>query len=286
MPLDIHLRPGQKLYFASDFHLGHHNYGGASDRERLVIRWLETVRADAQAIFLVGDVFDFWFEYRKVIPKGFVRFLGKLADLKDAGIDLYAFAGNHDLWMRDYFPSELGIPVYHEPIQFSVVSQESSVDSPQSTTADDWRLTTPDSKRFFVGHGDGLGPGDFRYKRVLKPIFTNRLTQAAFRWLHPDVGVWLAHQWSNQSRIAKAGHDSKFEPFLGEDSEWLFQFCREVEAREHHDYYIFGHRHLPLDLPVSETSRYVNLGEWIRACTYAVFDGEDLRLEAFGGSTK
>lgn len=280
MPHDIYLRPGQKLYFASDFHLGHHNYGESADRERKVIRWLETVRSDAQAIFLVGDVFDFWFEYRKVIPKGFVRFLGKLADLKDAGIEVYAFTGNHDLWMRDYFPNELGIPVYHEPIQFSVFGFQSPVSSSEPLT-ENRKPKTENTRRFFVGHGDGLGPGDFRYKRILKPIFTNRLTQTAFRWLHPDVGVWLAHKWSNHSRISKAGHDSKFEPFLGEESEWIFQFCREIEARQHHDYYVFGHRHLPLDLRVSETARYLNLGEWIRACTYAVYDGEDLRLEAF-----
>jgi UDP-2,3-diacylglucosamine hydrolase len=279
MPSEIHLRPGQKLYFASDFHLGHHNYDGATHRERLVIRWLDSVRTDAQAIFLVGDVFDFWFEYRKAVPKGFVRFLGKLAELRDAGTDVYLFTGNHDLWMRDYFPNELGIPVYHAPVQFSVFSLEFSVNDTRST--ENAKLKTENPKRFFVGHGDGLGPGDHLYKGVLKPVFTSRLAQWAFRWLHPDLGVALAHRWSSHSRLSKSGPDSEFEPFLGEDREWLFQYCREVEARTHHDYYIFGHRHLPLDLRVSETARYLNLGEWIHARTYAVYDGKELRLERF-----
>lgn len=262
--MEVLLRPGKKLYFASDFHLGSYNSQQGRQREQVVVRWLDSLRPDAQAVFLVGDLFDFWFEYRQAIPKGFVRFLGKVAELKDAGIDVYFFTGNHDLWMADYFPQELGIPVFHQPIELSV--RYSPDDQPGTDT------------RFLVGHGDGLGPGDWTYKNVLKPVFTNQLIQRAFRFLHPDVGIWLAHRWSRHSRLTKAG---QFERFKGEEQEWLYHHCRAIEAQRHHDYYLFGHRHLALDLKIGAHSRYINLGEWVNIRSYAVFDGRNLSLEWF-----
>ncbi|MBD2704288.1 UDP-2,3-diacylglucosamine diphosphatase [Spirosoma sp. BT702] len=251
----ISLAPGQKAYFASDFHLGTPTPEQSRVREQSVVNWLDTIRSDAAVIFLVGDVFDFWFEYKRSIPKGFIRLQGKLAELTDAGLRIVLFTGNHDMWMNDYFTQEMGIPVYREPRRYDI-----------------------GNKQFLIGHGDGLGPGDFVYKR-LKTLFESNLARQLFRWVHPDVGIGLAHAWSRKSRISNQKKGE--EQFKGEDREWLWQYCREVEATTHHDFYVFGHRHLPLDLAVTDQSRYVNLGEWVYAKTYAVFDGERLKLETW-----
>ncbi|WP_226390449.1 UDP-2,3-diacylglucosamine diphosphatase [Penaeicola halotolerans] len=252
--MKIQLGKGKKIYFASDFHLGAPNASESLEREHRIIRWLDQVSNDAEAIFLVGDIFDFWFEYKRAIPKGFIRFLGKISQLKDAGIKIYFFTGNHDLWMFDYFPKELGIPVYKEPITLEV-----------------------NKAKFLIGHGDGLGPGDNFYK-FLKKIFTSPIAQWLFARLHPNFGIWLATSWSQSSRASNL--EKNEDSFKGND-EWLWAYSKEVELNEHHDYYIFGHRHLPLDLQVGDTARYVNLGEWIRFNTYAVFDGDQLSLETF-----
>jgi len=251
--LDLSLA-GKKLYFASDFHLGAPNSLESKIREQRIIRWLDFISTDAAAIFLVGDIFDFWFEYREVIPKGFIPFISKIAQLKAAGIPIYFFTGNHDLWMNDYFTNELGIPVYQEPITLRA-----------------------EGKSFLIGHGDGLGPGDRSYKR-LKKIFTNPLAKWLFKWLHPDLGVRLAKAWSGHSRITNIQKNENH--FLGED-EWLWQYCKEIEAKTHFDYYVFGHRHLPLELPVAGKSIYFNLGEWVSQNTYLSFDGEKPQLIQF-----
>ncbi|RDV15098.1 UDP-2,3-diacylglucosamine diphosphatase [Pontibacter diazotrophicus] len=249
------LTPGKKVYFASDFHLGVPDAETSKAREKKIVRWLEMAQQDAAAILLVGDIFDFWFEYKHAIPKGFARMQGKLAELTDAGIPVLLFTGNHDMWMFDYFPEELGIPVLRKPIS-----------------------TTFGGKTFYIGHGDGLGPGDHTYK-LLKRVFDNKACQWLFARVHPNLGIGVASMWSRRSRISNLEKD---EPFLG-DKEWLVQHCREVEKEQHHDYYIFGHRHLPLDLPIGENSRYMNLGEWVNFCTYAVYDGETLQLKTFEG---
>lgn len=253
----IPLLPGRKAYFASDFHLGTPTPEQSRIRERAVVAWLDSIRSHAEVIFLVGDVFDFWFEYKRSIPKGFIRLQGKLAELTDAGTRVVLFTGNHDMWMSDYFTQEMGIPVYREPRRYII-----------------------GEKRFLIGHGDGLGPGDYVYKR-LKVLFESGLARRLFRYLHPDVGIGLAQTWSHRSRVSNQ-HKGE-ELFLGDDREWLMQYCREVEAQQHHDYYIFGHRHLPLDRQVSDTSRYINLGEWVTAKTYAGFDGTDLQLMTWSG---
>ncbi|WP_128547851.1 UDP-2,3-diacylglucosamine diphosphatase [Larkinella soli] len=250
----LSLPPDRAVYFASDFHLGTPTPEISRDRERRIVRWLDSIEADAGTIFLVGDVFDFWFEYRKSIPKGFIRLQGKLAQLTDAGIPIVLFSGNHDMWMSSYFTDEMGIPVHRNPRSYQIAG-----------------------KLFHIGHGDGLGPGDQTYKR-LKKLFENPLAQTMFRWLHPDIGIGIADRWSRHSR---ASHQGKFEEFMGEDNEWIMQYCREVEARQHHDFYIFGHRHLPLDLSVGKTSRYINLGEWLNYNTYARFDRNTVTLSTF-----
>lgn len=252
----IALSPGQAVYFASDFHLGVPTPTDSRERERRIIRWLNTVQTDAAAIFLVGDVFDFWFEYRNVIPKGFSRLQGKLAELADNGQKIILFTGNHDMWMANYFTEEMGIPTYRLPRSYEI-----------------------GNKRFLVGHGDGLGPGDFQYKQ-LKKIFENGLARWFFSWLHPDVGMAFGNGWS---RKRKESEQHKTEVFKGDEQEWLWQYCKQVENRQHHDFYIFGHRHLPLDLNVTASSRYINLGEWITLNTYARFDGQDTKLLTFEG---
>lgn len=255
-PKTIQLNPHKKIYFASDFHLGAPDYEQSLLREKKIVRWLESIRLTTEALFLVGDIFDFWFEYRHAIPKGYTRLLGKLAEFTDQGIPVYFFIGNHDMWMFDYFPKELGIPVYREPQVWMI-----------------------ENKKFLIGHGDGLGPGDRTYK-ILKKIFRNPLCQWLFARLHPNFGIGLASYFSCRSR-AKNIEKGKDKQFFGED-EWLVQYCKEVEQSEHHDYYIFGHRHLPLDIKIGDKSRYVNLGEWLTYDTYASFDGKDLMLNSFG----
>jgi UDP-2,3-diacylglucosamine hydrolase len=246
----IALPEGQSVYFASDLHLGSPDREGSRQREDRFIRWLDKITPTAAAIFLVGDLFDFWFEYKLVVPKGAVRLLGKLAQLRDEGLPIFAFSGNHDVWMKDYFPTELGIPVYHRPHQVKI-----------------------GDKLFFVGHGDGLGPKDAKYK-VMKKVFRHPLSYWLYRQVHPDLGIRIANFWSGSSRKKNLKIE---EPFLGEE-EWLLQYSRRKEAIQHHDYYIFGHRHLPMEIEVGPNSKYVNIGDWVSYFTYAEFDGRELHL--------
>ena len=245
---------GKKLLFASDFHLGAPDYASSKERERRIISWLDFIAEEAAAIFLVGDIFDFWFEYKQVIPKGQLPFLAKLSQLRDRGIPILFFTGNHDLWMRDYFTQELGIPVFTHPIEIQV-----------------------EGKKILVGHGDGLGPGDPTYK-MLKKVFTSPISQWLFRWIHPDIGISLARAWSGNSRISNSSKNEQ--RFLGAD-EWLWAYCKEVEQSAPHDYYIFGHRHLPLQLPVGKSATYFNLGEWVTQNTYLEMSAAEVRLLKF-----
>ncbi|SDG95901.1 UDP-2,3-diacylglucosamine diphosphatase [Psychroflexus sediminis] len=246
------LPEGKKIYFSSDNHLGAPTHSQSLEREKIFISWLDDIKTDAHAIFLLGDLFDFWFEYREVVPKGFVRTLGKLAELRDSGIEIYYFVGNHDLWMKDYFKEELNIPVFHNPQVFEI-----------------------NSKRFFLGHGDGLGPGDTGYKRM-KKVFVHPVSKWFFKWLHPDLGVRLARHLSVKNKLISGDEDAKF---LGEENEWLAQYAKRKLETEHYDYFVFGHRHLPMEIQVGEHARYINLGDWIAHYTYGVFDGEEFFLE-------
>ncbi len=249
--------PDKKIYFISDFHLGAPGHDSSLQRERLVVQFLDEIKYKASELFLVGDMFDFWYEYRKVVPKGYVRLLGKLAELSDLGIPMHFFVGNHDMWMKDYFLKELNIPVYFEPKQFE-----------------------RNGKKFFIGHGDGLGPGDHGYKR-LKKVFRNPACQWLFGILPPYAGMGLANYMSRRSRAQTGATE---EVFLGENKEWLIIFCNDTLNREFFDYFIFGHRHLPIDYRLRNNSRYINLGDWIRYFTYADFDGTDLELKSYTGN--
>ncbi|MHA3046749.1 UDP-2,3-diacylglucosamine diphosphatase [Riemerella anatipestifer] len=250
--MTITLEDGKKIYFASDQHFGAPTLEASKLREQKFVQWLEDIRNDAQVLFLMGDLFDFWHEWQFVVPKGFVRVLGKLAELKDQGIDLYFFVGNHDLWMKDYFEKELGIPVFFEK-----------------------RYATINGKRFLLAHGDGLGPGDKGYKRM-KKVFTNPLAQWLFKWLHPDISMRIALYLSQKNKMISGEEDKEF---LGEDKEFLIQYSKEKLKSEHIDYFVFGHRHLPMILEVGAGASYVNLGDWISYYSYGVFDGSQFQLK-------
>ncbi len=249
MQLSLH----KKIYFLSDFHLGAPNAIESLAREKKIVSFLDEISKDAAAVFIVGDIFDFWYEYRTVVPKGYVRLLGKLAELTDNNIPVHFFVGNHDMWMTDYFQKELNIPVYFEPKEFDI-----------------------NGKLFFIGHGDGLGPGDHGYK-MLKKIFRNPVCRWLFGILPPVIGVALANFSSRRSRAVTGNNDGVF---LGEENEWLIQYCKELLKTKNYDYLVFGHRHLPIDFSLSNTSRYINLGDWIGYYTYAVFDGQQLTLQS------
>lgn len=242
----------KKIYFASDFHLGAPDYESSLIREKKIVAWLEHIEDTAEEIFLVGDIFDFWFEYKRAVPRGFVRLLGKIAELTDKGIPVHVFTGNHDMWIFDYLPKEIGVKLYREPIEREFFG-----------------------KSYFIGHGDGLGPGDKGYK-FLKKVFANRFCQWCFARLHPNFGIWLADKSSKTSRAKSKGQD---EVFLGEDKEWLIQYCKEVLEKTHYDYFVFGHRHLPLEIKLEDNSTYYNLGEWINYCTYLEVDADSVELK-------
>ncbi|MFN5347120.1 MAG: UDP-2,3-diacylglucosamine diphosphatase [Bacteroidota bacterium] len=250
----MNLTPGKKVYFISDFHLGVPNDTDSRKREDKIVAWLNSISNDVQILFLMGDVFDYWFEYKEVVPRGYVRLLGKLAELSDAGVEMHYFTGNHDMWVFDYLPKEIGLQIHRAPIQREY-----------------------NGKMFFLGHGDGLGPGDYGYK-FIKKVFANKLAQWFFARIHPNTGIGLMKFFSKRSRIATGTSD---DVFLGDDKEWLMIYSREVLQKEHYDYFIFGHRHMPLDKALSDNSRYINLGEWINHFTYAVYDGKELQLKKF-----
>ena len=250
----MQLPPGKKIYFISDFHLGAPNHSESLVREKRVVQFLNNIKNDAAVIFILGDLFDFWYEYKRVVPKGFVRILGKLAELTDSGIIIHFFVGNHDMWMNGYFEKELNIDVYHDPKEFEF-----------------------NGKKFLIGHGDGLGPGDHKYK-FMKKVFRNKISQSLFGMLHPSSGIGLANYFSRKSRAATGKEE---EQFLGEEKEWLILFCKEMLTKKHFDFFIFGHRHLPIEYKLDEKSKYINLGDWIKYNSYATFDNENVSLKYY-----
>lgn len=252
--IKISLPPGKKVYFCSDNHLGAPDHAASRPRELKFVSWLDDVQEDAIAIIHLGDLFDFWFEYEKVVPKGFTRTMGKLAGITDRGIPVYFFVGNHDLWMKDYFEKELGITVFRKPQHFQI-----------------------QGKHFLIAHGDGLGPGDKGYKRM-KKLFTNPLAKWLFKWLHPDLGVRLGHYFSVKNKLISGKEDVNYD---GPENEWLYHYAKRKMESENFDFFVFGHRHLPLEIPIGEQAIYFNLGDWITHDTYGVFDGNSFELKKF-----
>ncbi|MDB3863128.1 UDP-2,3-diacylglucosamine diphosphatase [Flavobacteriaceae bacterium] len=246
----------KKIYFASDQHFGAPTPEASKKREAIFLNWLDEIEKDASVLFLLGDLFDFWFEYKEVVPKGFVRVLGKLAHFVDSGIEVHYFVGNHDLWMRNYFQTELGIPVYHKPKDFTL-----------------------ENTSFFIGHGDGLGPNDKGYKHM-KKLFTNPLAKWLYRLLHPDIGMRLGHYFSVKNKLISGAEDVVF---LGEDKEWLAQYAQRKLKQKHRDFFLFGHRHIPMEIELNPKSKYINLGDWITHFTYGIFDGKNFELKKWKG---
>ena len=240
------------IYFASDLHLGMHPISESQERERWFVEWLEMIRKDASELWLLGDVFDYWFEYRKVVPRGFTRFLGKLAQLSDDGIEIHVFTGNHDVWIFNYLPQEIGLTVHKKQL-----------------------FRTWGGKRFLLGHGDGLISSDRGY-RLLQRLFHNRLLQWFYARIHPNGSTSFAQWWSRQSRTKKGS----FVPFLGVEKEHQVRYAKKMlENDPGIDYFVFGHRHIPFDISLNKKARVICLGDWISNFSYAVFDGKDLHLK-------
>ncbi len=248
----------KRIYFVSDFHLGIPNHANSLVREKLLVKWLEEVRPDASEIFLMGDIFDFWFEYKNVVPKGFVRLMGKLAEITDAGISVHLFRGNHDLWAFNYLDDEMGIKLHRKPVIRELMG-----------------------KTFYLAHGDGLGPGDRNYK-FLKAVFEFRPNQFLFRWLHPDVGAWIGNYFSHRSRLAKMSQIGKEEPYFEKEKEMLYHYAKDRAAEfPNIDYFVFGHRHMPVITQINDKMKLVILGDWISHFSYGVFDGEKFELKQY-----
>lgn len=240
-----------KSYFASDFHLGVPSYILSREREKRIVQWLDAIKSDASEIFLMGDIFDFWFEYKTVVPKGYIRLLGKLAELSDAGIQFYFFKGNHDMWVFDYFEKEFNMKIIDNELEI-----------------------VRNGKSFYLHHGDGVGNGDDGYK-LLKKVFRSKFCQWLFAIAHPNIGVGLANYWSSRSKLAKR-NERKFETT---ELAWITEFNEHIiTTKKKYDYIIMGHRHFPIDVTLQQNTRYINLGEWINFDTYAVFDGTELKL--------
>jgi UDP-2,3-diacylglucosamine hydrolase len=251
-------KEGQKIYFASDFHLGIPDYESSLLREKMLVSWLEEARKDAAAIFLMGDVFDFWFEYKTVVPKGYVRLLGKLLQITDDGIPVHLFTGNHDIWAFDYLQKEIGIQLHRKPEVFQLLG-----------------------KTFYLAHGDGLGPGDNGYK-FLKKVFSNRVNQFLFRWLHPDIGAKMGLYFSHKSRLANVIKEDKKENLNRIEDEMLYKYAISlIKNGDKSDYYIFGHRHRPVNTVLGPGSHLVILGDWLKHFSFAEFDGNVLNLKYF-----
>ena len=244
----------QKIFFASDFHLGAPNHKDSIAREKYIIRWLSSIEGEAKEIYLLGDIFDFWFEYSKVVPKGFVRLLGKLAELCDKGIQVHLFTGNHDMWAKKYLEKEVGLELHHKP-----------------------QIIDSKGIKIFLGHGDGLGKGDYNYK-ILKTIFKSSICNWLFSRLHPNLALSIGQKWSDLSR--KNENLIKVTDF---EKEQLFQYCKEQQKLNQVNFYIFGHRHIPMEIPLNDSfnAKYINLGDWITFNTYAVLNGSSLELKKF-----
>ena len=243
-----------RIYFASDLHLGMEPAEESLRREKLFVEWLQEIRKDAKELWLLGDVFDYWFEYKKVVPRGFTRFLGALASLSDEGTELHLIPGNHDIWVFDYLPAELKLQVHRKSL-----------------------LKEWNGHCFYLGHGDGLHPGDLGY-RALQGVFKNRVIQWFYARIHPNGSMAFAHWWSRKSRKKHGALGS----FMGVDNEHQLQFARKELARHPEiEYFVFGHRHIPYDIRIGDNSRVICLGDWIGNFSYAHFDGEEFRLEQY-----
>ncbi len=248
----------EKIYFASDFHLGIPDYQSSLEREKLLVSWLEDVAADATGIFLMGDIFDFWYEYKNVIPKGYVRLLGALAKITDSGIPVHIFRGNHDIWAFDYLEKEVGVKLHRK-----------------------FEIFRFDGKNFFLAHGDGLGPGDLGYK-FLKKVFENRVNQFLFKWLHPDIGISLGLYFSRRSRLAKYIKGNNANGKIPVRQEMLYLYAEKMLQQYNDiDYFVFGHNHRIIHENINDKTEIVVLGDWLSLFSYAVFSDGKLTVKRY-----
>lgn len=245
-----------KIYFASDFHLGLDHIHTSKDRERMIVQWLDVIKSDCAVLYLVGDVFDYWFEYKEAIPKGCMRLLGKLCELSDAGIKIHLFTGNHDMWIFDYFTKEIGLEMHYKPLNVSHFG-----------------------KQYHIAHGDGLGPGDYGYK-IIKKIFSNAICQWLFHRLHPNFGLWLMKKTSHTSRMADDAADAVTDP----EKEWLIQYSYDYLKSQPTDYFVYGHRHHPMVYALkASTAQVIYLGDWLTHFTYLKVDETGVELGTYIG---
>ena len=242
-----------KIYFVSDVHLGAPALNNNREREILFTRWLDEIKNDVEELYLLGDIFDFWYEYKKVIPRGFSRVIGRIAEISDKGVPVHFFQGNHDLWAYDYFSTEFGVELHRKEIVKEIRG-----------------------KKFFLAHGDGLDKADKGYI-LLKKIFTNRNIQWLFSRLHPNFAFWLAHKWSASRRLSKVNSE---EVFMA-DMDGMYKFAADFLKSEAVDYFVMGHRHKMVDEKIDEHSRFILLGDWIKYFSYGVFDGEKFELKKY-----
>ena len=247
------MKDSGKIFFASDFHLGLKAGSDPLEREKKVVKWLNTIAPDASEIFLVGDIFDFWWEYKLVVPRGFTRFLGTVSAITDSGTPVHFFTGNHDMWVGNYLSGECGITIHTTPY-----------------------TQTFGGKKFLIVHGEGLGSESTGYK-ILLAIFKNKTLRALYSMLHPSVGIGIGHKWSLSSRLGKGISKE----FLGEEMEDLIKYSKSVLKNEHFDFFIFGHRHLPLLFNLNHDTTIVFLGDWINRGSYAEWDGKQINLREF-----
>ncbi|MBI9033544.1 MAG: UDP-2,3-diacylglucosamine diphosphatase [Bacteroidales bacterium] len=255
---NVQIPAGKKIYFASDFHLGIPDYQSSLHRELKLVRWLDQIKHDALEVFLMGDVFDFWFEYKTAVPKGYARLFGKLAELTDSGIIVHLFKGNHDIWAFDYLKQELNIQLHRDPVIRSFSGQ-----------------------KFFLSHGDGVGPGDFGYK-LLKGLFELKFNQWLFRWIHPDIGTRMGLYFSQKSRIANVARNNKLEKPEPIEEFFTYRFSKDMVEKGHDiNYFIFGHNHKMVHQQIADNRFYLVLGDWISMFSYAEFDGQKMQLLQF-----
>jgi UDP-2,3-diacylglucosamine hydrolase len=246
----------KNIYFLADAHLGSLAIPHQRTQERRLVRFLDSIKHKASAIYLLGDMFDFWNEYKYVVPKGYTRFLGKISELTDMGVEVHYFTGNHDIWTYGYLEKECGVILHTQPETVEIYD-----------------------KIFFLAHGDGLGDPDAKFK-FLRKMFHNRTCQKLLNFVHPWWGMHLGLNWAKHSRLKRA--DGKEAPFMGEDKEYLILFTKEyMKTHSNIDYFIFGHRHIELEMKMSRKTELVILGDWIWQFTYAVFDGEHMFIQQY-----
>jgi UDP-2,3-diacylglucosamine hydrolase len=246
------LKEEKKIFFASDFHLGLPAGSVPAEREKKIVKWINSVAPSAKEIYLIGDIFDFWWEYKLVVPKGFTRFLGAISSLTDAGIPVHFFTGNHDMWIGKYLVDECGVIIHTAPL-----------------------ITEFNGRVFYLAHGEGLGSRDVFYK-ILLSIFRNRPLQVLYSSLHPRIGMGIGHRWSLNSRLGKGISV----PFLGEEKEDLIRFSKEKSEKDHIDYFLYGHRHIALTFKLKTGPEIFFLGDWIHGGYFAEWDGIDLILKS------